>query len=457
VRSDGVKEYAYDARGNRTSDGKTYYYDPLDRLSKVVLEDNSYITYSYDAFDRRLEKTTYSSDNTQLSHVRYLYALENEIGAVDDRGTITELRILGEGLGAEIGTSVALELQGKLYVPLHDTRGNVVALLDESGAVVESYRYDAFGNETIYDARGTSCKKSLVNNPWRFSSKRVDDETGLVYFGRRYYDPALGKWLTMDPLGLKAGPNLYAYVLNNPMTHFDLYGLIEESELNRDAASNESFFSGIWEKVSSWGDYISSCSKEAIRETIKEELRGDICFDMVEYAASQSNSQNTFNIDHFLHPSPLNPPYQFDKDLDGSEALSVAIENWITNVLINKGFARTQVKTSVKLHNKANLTKVNSRRRLAPHPDATGPHSSFKKDPLTGETTKYETYAFNTNPNNPNKWNMKKAYHGKGDDKGHFNKVLDKRIPHPHVHEETTLGGVRNALPDEIPKKPYNH
>ena len=52
-------------------------------------------------------------------------------------------------------------------------------------------------------------------------------KSGLVYFGRRYYDSSLGKWLTQDPLGLKAGPNLYAYVLNNPLTHVDLYGLIE--------------------------------------------------------------------------------------------------------------------------------------------------------------------------------------------------------------------------------------
>jgi hypothetical protein len=73
---------------------------------------------------------------------------------VDDAGTITELRILEEGLreglGAEIGASVVLELHGKLYVPLHDTRGNIVTLLDESGTVVESYRHDAFGNDTIF-------------------------------------------------------------------------------------------------------------------------------------------------------------------------------------------------------------------------------------------------------------------------------------------------------------------
>jgi len=67
-----------------------------------------------------------------------------------------------------------------------------------------------------------------VNNPWRFSSKRTDSESGYVYFGRRYYDPVVGRWLTQDPLGVKAGPNLYAYVLNCPITSFDLYGLEAE-------------------------------------------------------------------------------------------------------------------------------------------------------------------------------------------------------------------------------------
>jgi RHS repeat-associated protein len=227
--SDGTKKYGYDLRGNRNSDEKTYHYDALDRLTKVVLEDGSSFVYSYDAFNRRMDKTSFAADGTQICHIRYLYALENEIGAVDDAGVIVELRILGEGHGAEIGSAVALELQGKLFIPLHDTRGNVVSLLDKSGSVVESYRFDAFGNETIYDASGKQCKSSPVHNPWRFSSKRFDDETGFVYFGRRYYDPALGTWLTMDPLGLKAGPNLYAYVLNNPMTFFDLYGLMATS------------------------------------------------------------------------------------------------------------------------------------------------------------------------------------------------------------------------------------
>nr|NGX39925.1 putative deoxyribonuclease RhsC [Chlamydiota bacterium] len=57
-------------------------------------------------------------------------------------------------------------------------------------------------------------------------SKRHDAETGLIYFGRRYYDPELGRFITADPEGYVDSANLYAFVLNNPLIQHDLYGLI---------------------------------------------------------------------------------------------------------------------------------------------------------------------------------------------------------------------------------------
>jgi len=66
---------------------------------------------------------------------------------------------------------------------------------------------------------------SYINNPWQYLSKRVDEETNLVFFGRRYYDPETGRWLTPDPQGFDNGLNLYAYVLNDPLIKLDLYGL----------------------------------------------------------------------------------------------------------------------------------------------------------------------------------------------------------------------------------------
>jgi len=73
-----------------------------------------------------------------------------------------------------------------------------------------------------------SGSRSSDITPWTFSSKR-QDPTGFVYFGQRYYEPQTATWLTQDPLGTSAGPNLYAYVNNNPLTCFDLYGLFGES------------------------------------------------------------------------------------------------------------------------------------------------------------------------------------------------------------------------------------
>jgi RHS repeat-associated protein len=211
ILHDGKRSFTYDRRGNRTKmDDVQYVYDGLDRLVKVITPTET-ITYAYDAFNRRIEKKSPSC------HERYLYIDQNEIGAVDSAGKIVQLRILGEGLGAEIGASVAFEFDARLYIPIHDHRGNVATLLDEEGNIVEQYLYDAYGVE----------ERPSYLNPWRFSSKRVDPETGFVYFGRRYYDPSLGSWITSDPLGPDAGPNLYAYALCNPMMSFDLYGLLQ--------------------------------------------------------------------------------------------------------------------------------------------------------------------------------------------------------------------------------------
>ena len=224
---DSLSEYEYDADKClvRSRNGVLYRYDSLDQLIEVELS-NSLLTYTYDAFDRRLTKKVFERTGNswnEISFLRFLYDGQNEIGAVDDQGNIVELRILGQGLGAELGAAIALEINTSLYIPIHDHRGNLALLLNEQGEAVETYRYSAFGEQTIYDSSGQLKNSSL--NPWRFSSKRIEDETGLIYFGRRFYDPCIGKWLTPDPQGYEDGPNLYAYVLNNPLSHFDLYGL----------------------------------------------------------------------------------------------------------------------------------------------------------------------------------------------------------------------------------------
>ncbi|MES2345443.1 MAG: RHS repeat-associated core domain-containing protein, partial [Chlamydiota bacterium] len=78
------------------------------------------------------------------------------------------------------------------------------------------YTCTAFGEELS--------SHELFFNPWRYASKRLDPETNLIYFGKRYYDPALARWLTTDPAGFIDSTNLYQYVYNNPFRYTDPNG-----------------------------------------------------------------------------------------------------------------------------------------------------------------------------------------------------------------------------------------
>ena len=236
---DAQYNYAYDHCGNMiqkssTSSSIQFRYDAYDRLIEASEADNLRVTFDYDGLHRRTRKQIFSWDKnssswTLTSNLLFIYQNNREIGATDVERDIVELRVLGKG--SEIGTAIAVELDGKAYLPVHNHRGSITALVDiDTNTVVESYRHNAFGEEQVFDSNGDAIEGSLIGNPWRYSSKRMDEETGLVFFGRRYYSPDTGKWITTDPAGFKDGPNLHAYVHGNPLKYVDLYGLKTESD-----------------------------------------------------------------------------------------------------------------------------------------------------------------------------------------------------------------------------------
>ena len=87
--------------------------------------------------------------------------------------------------------------------------------------------------------------------------------------------------------------------------------------------------------------------------------------------------------------------------------------------------------------------------RLAPDPDAVGPHTTFSRDPVTGEITHYATWEPNPYPDYPSDWIQSSHYDGVG--RAHFNKVTGDYVPTPHVQGRGIPGGVRPAVPWEIP------
>ena len=109
---------------------------------------------------------------------------------------------------------------GNVRYFLYDANGNVGQVVDTAdGSVDARYRYDAFGN--ALEAEGAYAGE----NAFRFSTKYFDGETGLYYYGFRYYLPGFGKWISRDPIGEADELNLFEALRNNPINSIDLFGL----------------------------------------------------------------------------------------------------------------------------------------------------------------------------------------------------------------------------------------
>ncbi|MBK9119044.1 MAG: hypothetical protein IPM18_05485 [Phycisphaerales bacterium] len=112
------------------------------------------------------------------------------------------------------------------YVYLYDALGNVGQVVDwskpagqASAAIVAHYEYDPYGGVTKAEGAYAS------ENAWRFSTKQWDDETGLGYWGYRYYSPSMGRWMSRDPIGESADSHVYRYIGNAASLAFDALGL----------------------------------------------------------------------------------------------------------------------------------------------------------------------------------------------------------------------------------------
>ncbi|MFC5703916.1 RHS repeat-associated core domain-containing protein [Cohnella faecalis] len=127
------------------------------------------------------------------------------------------LERIGHVIGS--GSTSYLPNEANTYYYLYDGHGDTRALLDVSGEIASGYRYDPWGRVT--SATGT------LDNPYLYAGEYTD-VTGLQYLRSRYYNPAIGRFLTEDTYpGQLSNPltmNLYVYVGNNPMVYTDPSG-----------------------------------------------------------------------------------------------------------------------------------------------------------------------------------------------------------------------------------------
>jgi len=156
---------------------------------------------------------------------------EYEYDDVNQVDVLVRKFVYGPGIDEPI-CMVDITREGAIYYYHYDGLGSVVAL--SAGDIVERYTYDVFGEPTIYDANDTVISESSVGNPYMFTGRRFDAETGLYYYRARYYEPKLGRFLQPDPIGYYGGLNLYTYCLNDPINWLDPFGLCRKRDSGPD-------------------------------------------------------------------------------------------------------------------------------------------------------------------------------------------------------------------------------
>ena len=198
------ESFVYDTIGNPTTyRGKTAVWEYGRQLKSY---DGN--TFSYDARGRRTAKNsitfTYDSNGNLIKQSNGLEFLYDHTGVF------------------------AVKHNNATYFYRKDAQANIVALLDNTGAVVVKYRYDAWGKcqTTVVDSNANTIAEL---NPFRYRSYYLDTETNLYFLKTRYYDPEIGRFMTIDDLSYLDpesinGLNLYAYCLNNPVNCIDPTG-----------------------------------------------------------------------------------------------------------------------------------------------------------------------------------------------------------------------------------------
>ena len=203
LTSSGTANLFYDVNGNMTSDGThSYAWDARNHLKQI--DSGTTASFIYDPFGRRTSKTILS---TQTG---FLYDGVNPVQELSGT-TVTANSLMGS-MDEEFQRTDSVGARSFLT----DALGSSIALADSSGTIQTQYTFDPFGNTTL---SGSSTTNSLA-----YTGRELDS-TGLYFYRARYYNPALQRFISEDPIELGGGDiNLYAYTENSPTNYTDATG-----------------------------------------------------------------------------------------------------------------------------------------------------------------------------------------------------------------------------------------
>jgi RHS repeat-associated protein len=213
LTSNSSGSYTYDANGNTLTDasGRSYTWDFENRLTQAVVTGTGTVTFKYDPFGRRIQKSG------PLGTTNYLYDRFNLLQEIDSTGSL----LARYTHGPNIDEPLAEVRSGTISYYQADGVGSITSLTTPSATAGGSYSYDTFGN--------LSASTGSLTNPFRYTGREFDSETGVYYYRARYYDPSVGRFLSEDLIRFRSGINFYDYVKNNPVLRLDPTGLIHQA------------------------------------------------------------------------------------------------------------------------------------------------------------------------------------------------------------------------------------
>jgi RHS repeat-associated protein len=174
------------------------------------------VQYIYDAIERRVGKQL-TVDNGQLTTTlteRYVLDRDQISLVFDGQGNQTHRYLYGTGIDQVLADETATDVLWSLT----DHQGTVKDIVDNNGALVNHVSYDSFGN--------VRSQTNPTELRFAYTGRELDSESGLYYYRARYYDSAVGKFISEDPIGFNAGDsNLSRYVGNSSVNWEDPSGL----------------------------------------------------------------------------------------------------------------------------------------------------------------------------------------------------------------------------------------
>ena len=188
------------------------------QLTEVRNSTNVVERFGYDANGRMLWRW----DGTETNWM--VYNAFHIVAEVSDAGALRKSYIYGPGWD-NILSMTTYGTSTNTYYYLKDHLGSVLAITDDSGAVIESYAYDAWGRVSVYGPTGEQIAASAIGNRYCWQGREYSWASGLYYFRARWYDPVTGRWLSNDPIGITGGQNQYVFCGNCPTMCRDPLGL----------------------------------------------------------------------------------------------------------------------------------------------------------------------------------------------------------------------------------------